>query len=504
MDRTNKKEKWTLMKYVKGFEKLTDYADVLRSLRGKVDNESVAYLNDIMSELQIYCPRFGKPSVDTTQFKICQLVYYMFAYRSSSAKQELVFSPLGNLLLDNVNNREKVAKIFATMMFNMPFNHPYNKMSAEFNLYPFRLLFKLLCDSRLGGRLYCDEVFYHIVWTKEIDASSYEELVRNILDLRSTSNNVKYQMFRESLPLEDTLANALHETIYLFGHLSESGIVNHTDVPRDDYIGPLHHGGFGRGEIPYYVEPEVLARIKRSVRNYRMNYISLRPEMKEFILTMLNSYSYSDKPHDLLEQYGQQDYILRLYNFYPTELLLAIGLQTEGRISTILKLTNNIRRLSRNQQQGDSYRFEDILCEAFNEFEDVAAEKIAKSGTTDIECIYLTIDEKFDLEAKSTGTKLTSISAGRLLAHRRLIGSKYTIIVAPYFSPSVLEDIQESDNVIMSAASLCNFLYQSAIYNKGELTYEPLYNIVQNGLGTNISPVVNDFVASNYGIGRSN
>ena len=56
----------------------------------------------------------------------------------------------------------------------------------------------------------------------------------------------------------------------------------------------------------------------------------------------------------------------------------------------------------------------------------------------------------------------------------------------------------------MSAASLCNFLYQSAIYNKGELTYEPLYNIVQNGLGTNISPVVNDFVASNYGIGRSN
>ena len=134
MDRTNKKEKWTLMKYVKGFEKLTDYADVLRGLRGKVDNESVAYLNDIMSELQIYCPRFGKPSVDTTQFKICQLVYYMFAYRSSTSKQELVFSPLGNLLLDNINDKEKVAKIFATMMFNMPFNHPYNKMSAEFNL----------------------------------------------------------------------------------------------------------------------------------------------------------------------------------------------------------------------------------------------------------------------------------------------------------------------------------------------------------------------------------
>ena len=177
----------------------------------------------------------------------------MFAYRSSTSKQELVFSPLGNLLLDNINDKEKVAKIFATMMFNMPFNHPYNKMSAEFNLYPFRLLFKLLCDSRLEGRLYCDEVFYHIVWTKEINASSYEELVRNILNLRTTPSSVKYQMFNESLPLEDTLANALHETIYLFGHLSESGIVNHTDVPREDYIGPLHHGGFGRGEGEIFI-----------------------------------------------------------------------------------------------------------------------------------------------------------------------------------------------------------------------------------------------------------
>ena len=167
-------------------------------------------------------------------------------------------------------------------------------------------------------------------------------------------------------------------------------------------------------------------------------------------------------------------------------------------------MTNDIKRLSRNQEQGDSYRFEDILCDAFNEFEDVAAEKIAKAGTTDIECIYLTINEKFDLEAKSTGTKLGQISAGRLSAHRKLICSKYTIIVAPYFSPSVLEDIRESDNVIMTAASLSNFLYQSAIYNNGELTYAPLYEIVQAGLGSNISPLVNDYVASNYGVGGSN
>lgn len=505
MERTNKKEKWTLMKYVKDFNLILDYADLLRELKAKVDTGSIIEINKIMEQLNIYVPRYGVPSVDTTNFKICQIIYYMFAYRADdSTNKELVFSPLGNLLLDHRNEPEKVAKIFLTMMYNMPFNHPYNKMSSAFNLYPFRLMFKLLMDDRLGGKLYCDEMFYLVEWIKEISETQYETLVKNILKLRKQDTTQKYKLFCENLPTEDALANALHETCYLFGHLAGAGIAQHIDVPKDEYIGALHHGGFGRGAIPFHLDSTSLQQHNRSTRNYRMNYIVLNDTMKPLLHKLLEKYPYTSHPHDLLKEFGSRDYILYHYNFYPQELLEEIGVYNQERIMAILHLTENIITLSKNTKTGDCYRFEDILCNAFNEFKDVQAEKVAKAGTTDVECIYLTINEKFDLEAKSTGHKLSSISAGRLKEHRNKIQSKYTIIVVPSYVPSVLYDIKGTENVILTAHSLSNYLYQASLQTTNEgISYKPIYDIIQSKIGTDISQSVNEYVAHSYGIGHA-
>ena len=45
----------------------------------------------------------------------------------------------------------------------MPFAHPFNKMHKSFNIYPYRLIFKLLTDKRLDYKLNHDEVFYHVM-----------------------------------------------------------------------------------------------------------------------------------------------------------------------------------------------------------------------------------------------------------------------------------------------------------------------------------------------------
>lgn len=502
IDRANKKAKWTVMKYVRNFDLLVQYAHLIRELKAKVDDEAIIEVNSIMEDLGIYIPRYGKPSVDTTNFKICQIVYSMFAYRNEeSINKEIVYSPLGNLLLDNVENKEWVAKIFATMMYGMPFNHPFNRMRPDFNIYPLRLVFKLLSDTRLDNKLYEDEMFYHIFWVKEIDDISYEKLVQTLLQYRALSTTQKYEMCTERLSVQDALANALHETQYLFGQLESAGIVS---IFEGVEVGTLRQGGFGRGAVPDFPTPEELRQHPPTgVRKYKTDGIRFNPNIEPLIHELLATYSYCEKPHDLLETLGRQDYILQLYNFYPQELLVNLGIAHQDRIQTMLQLTKDINKYSRNKEDGDCYRFEDVLANAFNEFDDVDAHTIGGAGNTDIECLYLTIDEKFAIEAKSTQTKLGGINAGRLQLHRNKINAKYTIIVAPYYKPSVETDIANTVNVMITASSLSNFLYQYSVHSKdNSISYKPLYDIVQTSLGTNITSKVNDYVSRNFGIGR--
>ena len=116
----------------------------------------------------------------------------------------------------------------------------------------------------------------------------------------------------------------------------------------------------------------------------------------------------------------------------------------------------------------------------------------SSAGTTDIECLYTPIDsvsKKFDVEAKSTKNKLMTLSAGRLRHHRVQIGSKYTIVVTPNYVNAVLEDIKETDTVLIRSGSFSNFLYQSISKRGRDISYKSIDEIVVNNLGADITPV---------------
>ena len=495
IDYANKKNKWTIMKYVASFDLLLDYVEIIRKLNFQVDDKSIDLINREMQEKGYYNPKRG-PSKDTTYFKIIQICNNMLAYRGKN--NNIVFTPLCNLLLEHRHNIEEKGKITATMLANLPYNHPYNKMDDSFNIFPYRLIYKLLLDNSLSGKIYEDELFYLIAWTKSIDKRSYDVLVNKIIKLREMPYELKYQLFTETLPIQDSLANSLHETNYLFRQLNEAGIIN---ITEGDSIGVLCHGGFGRSTIPNTLEEAGATYKPTGRRKYKTSYITLKTYIVEYIQKLLNICDYTEKPHDIYEELGTDDYILKLYNFYPAILLRELGISETSRnkINFILDLVNNIKKYSKNSTEGDYHRFEDTICDAFNEFIDVEANTIAKSGTTDVECIYLTLSEKFDVEAKSTSKKLSSINAGRLKSHRNKIGSKYTIIIAPKYVPSALLDIKETDNVILTVNSLCNFLYQSSIKSK-DISYQPLYDIICKNKGTDISGLLNYYVAATYGI----
>ena len=115
-DRSSTREKWTVMKYMHDFNLMTTYAYALRSANVLTDSN----IKDVLRSMErqgTYHPRYGKVSIDTGKFKIIQIAWYMFAYygrgsEAQSMSNRFVFTPLGNLLLDNLADREKVAKIF--------------------------------------------------------------------------------------------------------------------------------------------------------------------------------------------------------------------------------------------------------------------------------------------------------------------------------------------------------------------------------------------------------
>ena len=221
---------------MRDFDLMLTYAYALRaSNRLTTDN-----IDDILYKMEdegIYRPRYGG-STFTGTFKSIQIAWYMFGYYNKSRKRDeekkMVFSPLGNLLLDNLKDREKVTKIFLTMLYGNGFRQPFSQMNEQFNLFPFRLIFKLIRDPRLHGRLYNDEVFYLAMFMKTITHTTYEELVSDILMLRARN---PYDKFREFKNNERVVGLACHEWRYATGMFESAGIVNVCNDHEDRAIG---------------------------------------------------------------------------------------------------------------------------------------------------------------------------------------------------------------------------------------------------------------------------
>lgn len=485
-NRSSTKEKWTIMKYIKDFDKMVIYADAVRNGMADISDEALENIQDNMQDLNIYRPRFNKPNYVTIRNKVNQVVFYMFGYKLRQNKEyKIVMSPLGNLLLDNRNNKEYVKKIYFTMLYSMEFSHPFNKMSNEFRIYPYRVIFKLLTDERLEGKLYHDEVFYYVMYLKKINKESYEILVNDILNFRKLSAIEKYTLFKKD---EWVVANALHEWNYATGMLQKAGIVKIKNDDDNENHGILVHGNDGSGR-----------------RKYLLNYISFVDEnMKRFANKMASQYSYCDEILQGNEEYMRSEYISKMYTFYPKELIDELGLNSEAeeKIYSILNITDRIDKYSRNEGNNTFNLFEDILKDAFNLFANVRAEKIAKSGTTDIECIFYSNDinsKKFDVEAKARRVKLMEISAGRLRAHRELIKSNYTIVVTPEYLPAVKEDIKHTNTVILLSGTLSNFLYQYSVKYGREIDYKVIDDIIMRNLGKDITKEVNNYISSYLG-----
>ena len=474
-------QKWILYRHTNDFKRLYSFAEYLKSFsKTAISKEEKSKLNLKLKELGRYNERNPEMPLDAINHKINQLSYYMFGYQSKiDGEDRFLFSPLGNLLLKHIDNKEKASKIFLTMLWAVQFKHPHGGTDASFQLFPFRLIFKLLSDDRLNFKLFAFEVSYIVVFIKTVSASIHEDIVQEILKLRKLTNEELTQLFQVD---SHAHVNSAYEWDYYVSNLfTGAGVFTRND---GEVICKLKHG-----KTPTY-------------RKITRNEVSLSPVVFSLAQLLDQDYSFLDKPL-ILNDAGRLkiDVVKEIYSFYPRVLLIEIGELTnesdELKIE-LLNLSKRIERYSNNTDGAEAYLFEDILVDGFNMFYNVDATKVGGAGNTDLECLYLTKSKKFAVDAKSTKNKLSGINAGRLEGHRSKIGGTYTIVVTPRYVPAVLQDIKHSPIVIIRASTFSEYLYNCIDNDIREIDYVDFDDIITKNLGKDISRNISNLTIERF------
>ncbi|AYZ12506.1 restriction endonuclease [Chryseobacterium arthrosphaerae] len=471
-------KKWILYRHTRDFEKLCVVAEFLKSYtKTGISKDEKAQLNSKLRELGLYSERNPELPLDAINHKINQLSYYMFGYQAKVDGQDrFLFSPLGNLFLKNVGDKEKIAKIFLTMLWAVQYPHPHSGTDSEFQLYPFRLIYKLLSEPKLSNKLYAFEVAYVVVFLKEATQKTYDVLINELLALRKFSDEEIAQKFQED---RHAYVNSAYEWDYYVSSLFESaGVLNKRE---GIVITKLQHG------------------TTNTFRKITRNEVAIPENLKQLVQQLENEYSFLAKPLLLNDPERLKiDVIKEIYSFYPKTLLVEIGEVADDIKFELLNLPKIIEQYANNNEGAEAYLFEDALTDGFNMFYNIEAEKVGGAGNTDLECLYIPKKKKFAVDAKSTKNKLSGVNAGRLEGHREKIGGAYTIVVTPRYVPAVLQDIRTSPIVIIRANTFSEYLYNCIDNDVREIDYEDFDNIIVNNLGKDISKNISDLTISRF------
>lgn len=471
-------KKWILYRHTSDFNIITRVAIELKSLNNISEDKKLELLQKL-KDMHFYTGRNPEMPLDSINHRINTLEFFMFGYKAKVAGQKrFLFSPLGNLFIKNLGNRDKIQKIFLTMLWGLQFPHTYGGTDSVFEVYPFRLIFKLLTDERLEKKLFAYEYAYLVAFTQSINDETYEELVKDIINLRSLSNAEIIELFNKK---RHVLVNAVYEWDYYYRRLFQQ--IGLFDVNLGEQIFRIQQGN------------------TNTYRKVTRNSVSISENIYDYCFKLLKEFPYDEQPLKLSDpERLKKDVIKEIHSFYPEVLLKEIGeLATELEVK-LLELPKLIEQYSNNNEVGEAYLFEDVLVDGFNMFYNVDAEKKGGAGNTDIECLYIDGNIKFAVDAKSTKNKLSSLSAGRLAHHREKIGGKYTIVVTSRYVPAVRSDIRNTQIVIILASTFSEFLYNCIHNDIREIDYSDFNEIISNNLGKDVSNLISDFTFNMFSV----
>lgn len=474
---TSPTPKWILYKHTSNFDIVKQTAIELKSASSAtLSNSDRRNLLRRLREAGLYIGRNPDEPLDSIQHRINTLLYYLFGYREPIGKEKrFIFSPLGNLFMKNIQDEANLRKILLTMIWGKQFPDPFFGTPTNFHIYPFRLIFNLLTDERISYLTPLDYA-HCIARIEEIDGVNYEKLVLDILEFRDLNQKQVKEVFTKN---SHHYVNAFHEWEYTTRLFDSFGLVNKSEGEK---VFQLLHG----------------KSTKRWVNNGRT---MIHPQIKAFCGVLLDTHPYWETPVEVNDaERLRVDAVKEIYSFCPPELLIELNLSESSIEYRLANLPKLINKFALNADEGAPDEFEIQLTNAMNLFVDVEASRLSGPGNTDIECLYLAINKKFAVEAKSTQNKLTALNSGRLELHRSKISADYTIVVTPRYSPSVLTDIQNTRNVIVLVSTFTEYLYNSLANDAREMSYEDIHKIALSSLGGDMSEQLSHLTLSKYSV----
>ena len=427
------------------------------------------------SEQGLYNPYIEKDHYDysSANHKIDEPRFYGAIYETSNKKIHV--SSYGELLLKYEKDIIKRNKVFIGMLYNIQFDNPYKKMQ-NFNIYPVRLIFKLLCEEKLNYKLTNIEMCEIIYYVKHIEnEEEYKNLINRIVEYRK-----KYENNNTDERIND-IAQFVKNYVscnYLFNMLEQMNIIAQEKLNKERFQvqSPLR-------EKPTPITPRII----------KLNNIYI-----EFV----NKYNEEVSVFENIKtpQGLRSDWIREIYNSVPTILLIEIGEQ-DSMYTEYLQIPKLLVESSIDPSKWD--KFEDYITESFNLFVDVNAEKIGGAGQPDSLCKFLEDGTLFCADGKSTHKKLSSINDGRLKQHRKIYNAKYTIVVTPGYVPSAAEDIRGTNTCIITSYCFAELItkYIFKFYKEHkECSYKIFNELILNNLGTDVSEKIYKIIDDTLGI----
>jgi type II restriction enzyme len=494
------KEKWVLYRHERDMMTLTigTALTLKKTAKGGLSKKAKTNILKNLDQSGLFSQRNQELKLDSATHKINHLIAYMFGYETLvSGKKIFIFNSLGNLLLRRLQakkiNPNEIAKIFLAMLWAKQFPDDFGT-PRSIHVYPFRIIFKLLTDDRLDCKLYAFEFAYWVPFLKSIDEKEYEKLVQRLLRMRKLPDPKIKRMYKNGkIKNEHVLVNSVYEwDYYVSNYLVDMGIVNRIENPK--FICKVAHPQFKN------------SKSKPTERKVTRNYVTLNPKLKELCLQFLDKYPFNAKPLRYDDNTRLTDDIIESINkFYPVELLDSIGMEEDDRSIAVSNLPELLRETARAPNSeilskvAVGNALEDTLVDVFNSFIDLRATGLGGAGRADVEIVYDN-KEKFACDAKATGKKLTQIKTRRLLMHRRQIGADYHIIVAPDYTPSVLEDIRSTANYIIKADTLAEYLRQHFDNDIRDISWKEIDDILgRKRNGRDISKDIHELTISKFG-----
>lgn len=482
-----KDEKWIFQKNISSSDLLKTYAAVL------VDNQIVdkEQLLAKMKQTGKYKGRSDKGSISCMGVRFSQMCFYMFGYQSSK-NVFMESETTKNILQKNAD----IGKNMLVNLFAIQYPHPYSNTPSIFRIHAGRLIIKLLCENKIGRKLYIDEMIWFLPFIRTIDEEKYNQLVDSILEFRNLNYYEKLDLMRKVDNYENLFANCLHEFKYYFAKIFEGfEVFNLIEEPE-------HNDGL----IFKFKHAENTYRTDAIGKNQKSGYVKLKDNLIESAEALLTHFKFDKVPLCLDDPsvHGKQEWITDLYETEIIDYLRVVLPQKYEPYKEILDVLDNMKWMSKYSSV-DGKDFERSLEPVFKLFDRVIdASIISGSGDTDLLCVIDAGDNteyKINVDAKSRGS-VNNMNVMRLLRHLKIHNSKYCIVVAPRFCAGVKLDVQGQNIVLITADALATYCSKECLdeRNKGVAHFDRISSIISNNMGTDITTLVLKDVENRYGI----